>query len=194
MGRIASATASLALAAALSAGCGGETTGEAGPGDPAATPPGPDSAFFAEQWAGYAEALAAGDVEGVTSRFAPDARLMEPGLATLEGRDRIRSAIRSALRQVEVPRTEILPREVHVHGDRAYELGSFTEVVRPKGDSTETTHHGRYAAFWRRADGSWEVSRLILNQLPAGHGGSTMAAGDSARGDSAPTGPRDGGG
>jgi uncharacterized protein (TIGR02246 family) len=194
MRRIASATASLALAAALSAGCGGDGAPGAGAGGTPDASSGPDSAFFAEQWAAYAEALSAGDVEGVASRFAPDARLMEPGLSTLGGRDRIRGAVGSALQQVEVPRTEFLPREVHVHGDRAYELGSFTEVVRPKGDSTGTTHHGRYAAFWRRLDGSWKVSRLILNQLPAGHGASAVPAGGASPGDSARTNPHEGGG
>jgi ketosteroid isomerase-like protein len=56
------------------------------------------------------------------------------------------------------PRYEI----IDVHGDRAYVLASFDEVLRPKDGQPGIRIHGRAVHFWRRErDGAWRILRLL---------------------------------
>jgi ketosteroid isomerase-like protein len=51
---------------------------------------------------------------------------------------------------------------IDVHGDQAYILASFDEVLRPKDGHPGIRIHGRAVHFWRRdPDGAWRVLRLL---------------------------------
>ncbi len=56
------------------------------------------------------------------------------------------------------PRYEI----IEVHGDRAYVLLSFEEVLRPRDGTAGVRVRGRAVHFWRRdGRGAWRILRLL---------------------------------
>ena len=81
---------------------------------------------------------------------------------------RARRAIRSAFRPVfeQIEAAEYRPRYevVDVHGDRAYVLGSFDEVLRARGGTTGIRVQGRVVHFWRRLEGRWRIEMLLTGR------------------------------
>lgn len=171
------------LAAGILAACGpggGGATG--GTADAAGSTS--DSATIAQRWSEYSAALTGGDAGKAAEHFTRGAELMEPGLATIRSRGAIRNAVSSALERVDVAEAEMRTREIHVHGDRAYEIGSYREEIR-SGQGESRKNLGRYVAFWAREGGKWRIDRLMLNQLPEGrevHAGADTAGGGGADG------------
>lgn len=125
-----------------------------------------DRETFEEFWTQYAVALTLSDVEGMLRWFAEDARLTEPGRQPLVGREEIREYMEAVLADYEVPEVSIWPEEVNVHDHRAYELGTFREMLQSRESGDAMHYRGAYVAFWERDDEEWRVTRLLLTPLP----------------------------
>ena len=91
----------------------------------------------------FDRAFAEGRFEDFLETFADDARLLVHEEAPVRELDAIRSAFCPVFEQIEAaeyrPRYEV----VDVHGDRAYVLGSFDEVLRARGGTTGIRVQGR---------------------------------------------------
>lgn len=54
---------------------------------------------------------------------------------------------------------------VAVHGDHAYVLGSFDEVLRPRAGGAGMRVQGRLVVFWRREpDSRWRIIRFLTGR------------------------------
>jgi uncharacterized protein (TIGR02246 family) len=107
-----------------------------------------------------------GDAAGAAAGFTTDAINMRPGAASDAGRNAVEAAFRDFLSGVTVTEISFTTEELDVHGDTAYEHGSF--VQRYTGRNTETTQRSRYMAVWRRGeDGVWRYHRFLFNDLPS---------------------------
>lgn len=110
-------------------------------------------------------ALRVDDVQAIADLFAPDARLMWPGIEGIVGREAIRAAFERLFAEVHTISWQADNHVLDVHDDRAYVLGRFREVRRDH-ESGEVEHvPGRLVSFWRRQpDGGWLITHLLTSR------------------------------
>lgn len=150
------------LAAALVPGIGRA----AGP-KPSAPSVDADHQAIADAWSGYRAALIKGDAAGVAALFTEDGALLEPGLPDIEGRGTLEKFFAAGFSRAKVTDATGDIEQLDVHGDRAYEIGTYSQTMANAKGMTGTSK-GRYMAFWRKgADGRWRVRRLMVSRLPS---------------------------
>lgn len=147
----------LILVAAVAALSACETM-ESGP-DPAAR-----IATVGEQ---FEAAYASGDGAAVAALYTPDAVVLPPGMARIDGRAGIaemwQGFIDAGVRDLDLETVEL-----EVHGQTASELGTFT-LTAPDGEGGRVEAGGKYVVLWRRGeDGVWRLDWDIWNENPAG--------------------------
>ena len=123
------------------------------------------AAAVTQFWAGYADRLSHQDVDGLANFFAPDARLMVPGIDDVVGRLAIHGLLKTTLAQRTRPiETRLMPREVAAYDGVIYDQGDYIETMAPIGDPRRAIDtYGRYFAVWsEQPDGSWKIARLML--------------------------------
>jgi uncharacterized protein (TIGR02246 family) len=112
--------------------------------------------------ASWGDAYTRGDAPGMASFYTGDAVLMAPE-GDVAGREAIREffAARFAARTDTVLGIATHTTEIDMAGDRAWEAGSITWTLAPRGRPDEArTIAGRYVTFWQQeADGVWRVRR-----------------------------------
>lgn len=114
--------------------------------------------------ADFRAAALAGDMDRFFGLLTPDVRFAEPGVS-LAG-DELREFLRGMFESAEVESFEVRPFDHFVHGDVAYELGEYDEVIRMDGDAR--TIEGHYFLRWERGDdGVWRVDRLVAGPREA---------------------------
>ncbi len=108
----------------------------------------------------------AADAEANAELFTEDAVVGLGGLADVRGRPAILAAMRGFYRQYAVQAEQHHTVELEIHGDAAYDRGTYLFVSGPRGGPAKT-ERGRYSAVWHRgADGAWRVYRYLENLLP----------------------------
>jgi len=112
----------------------------------------------------YIEAFNAQDAARLARLFAPDALLMPPDAPSARGRAAIEAAFRSRFQHVK-GRLHVVPLGLDVHGDRATLIARYE--IRPEGDgdaaSGASPREGRCVVIYRRLDGEWLISVLMMN-------------------------------
>jgi ketosteroid isomerase-like protein len=85
----------------------------------------------------------------------------------MRGRQNI-EALWDGARQQGYKTLSLTMNSVEVIGSHAIELGSYTLVIQPQGQS-ETTDRGKYMVLWKRQpDGTWKLYRDMFNtSMPA---------------------------
>jgi uncharacterized protein (TIGR02246 family) len=110
----------------------------------------------------FDRALSVGDSAALGALFAEDGRLLLQFQRPIEGRAAIRDHWESVFAQYEPTQWWVEYDTVEVHPVRAYVLGSFAEVLRPRGGGPAQVISGRVVYFWRRSDdGAWHVVRAL---------------------------------
>lgn len=85
--------------------------------------------------------------EMVDAFYAPDAKLLASGVATLRGIDAIRDFWRATPDEGLVSLT-LETRDVEVSGDVAYEVGTFSRTLRPR-HGAPFQENGKYVVIYR---------------------------------------------
>ena len=118
----------------------------------------------------WSKAAGARDVEKTISYYSDDAVVMPPNIATLTGKEPIRTLWKSMLGSPDFSggwkATKV---EVARSGDLAYISGNYE--FNEKDDSGKPiTDKGKYLEVWKKqADGSWKcVADMFSSDLPAG--------------------------
>lgn len=104
-----------------------------------------------------------GDAPGLASMYTADAVLMTPE-GDVVGREAIQAhyAARFAARTDSIFHTATDQEALDVAGDRAYEAGTITYRIGPRGPGPGTPVVVRYVTFWQReADGAWRIRRSL---------------------------------
>lgn len=97
--------------------------------------------------------------------FTLDARMMWPFMEAITGREAIQAAFVDFANAFTTLNWTPDRRLVHVHGDRAYVLGTFVEDRREKANGEAARVHGRLVEFWRlEEDGQWRVEALLTSR------------------------------
>lgn len=118
----------------------------------------------------YGEALVAGDPEALLGFWTDDAHMREPGI------DADRAELEAFLREgfgsgLQIAHFEARPADVFIHGDVAYEVGSYDERIIPPEATEPLSVSNHYFLRWERGeDGLWRFDRLVAGarEEPAG--------------------------
>lgn len=141
---------------------------------PRATPSPPPAAPGAEPPASQMGALigrnvmwgdwhSRGNADALAAMYAEDAVLMTPE-GDVSGRTAIREhfARRFAARTDSIFATSTETEALDVAGDRAYEAGTITFTIGPRGPGPGTPRVVRYVTWWQRMpDGQWYIRRSL---------------------------------
>lgn len=118
----------------------------------------------------WSKAAGSRDVDKTISYYSDDAVVMPPNIATLTGKEPIRTLWKSMLGSPDFSggwkATKV---EVARSGDLAYVSGTYE--FNEKDDSGKPiTDKGKYLEVWKKqADGSWKcVADMFSSDLPAG--------------------------
>lgn len=108
----------------------------------------------------YAALATAMQHDSIAALFLPDGAMQNAGDAPIVGPDAIRTHLRS-FADFHVIENRLHADSTRVHGDSAYQAGTFWQRVRlPKGDTVIAS--GRFEAHWAldAHDHAWKLHRL----------------------------------
>jgi len=115
-----------------------------------------------QQVARFVETFNRGDVAALAAMYDTGAVVLAPNAPPMRGRQNI-EALWAGARQQGFKTLNLTVNSVEAIGDHLIELGSYTLVIQPPGQS-EMTDRGKYIVLWRRqSDGSWKLYRDAFN-------------------------------
>ena len=117
-------------------------------------------------------AFKAGDGAAAAAVYAPDALVMPPNEATMQGADGISQGLAGMFQQVAMPAMTMTIADLTVSGDYAFENGTYEWTIQPKAAGAPAMNDkGKYLSVWQKqSDGSWKLLRDIWNtDTPAQH-------------------------
>lgn len=111
------------------------------------------------------------DIEKIVSYWSDDARILQPGLAPIEGKTAIRAFVTASLKIPGFKIHWVSDKPVlSPDGKMAYLL-SNVETTAPGANGTLESTHGRSVTVWRRdGDGIWRCVVDISNDAPSATG------------------------
>jgi uncharacterized protein (TIGR02246 family) len=159
---------STAVALVLAAACV-PAPAERAPGGAAGQPlAAADIASIRATDSSFAGAMEAGNPAAVAALYLPDAHLLPPNAAPVEGRDAIQQFVAGMLNAYQVTLT-IGTDEIEGRGDLAYSRGHYVLAGRPKATGTPPLHdQGKFVEVLRRQpDGRWRYAvDMYSSNLP----------------------------
>lgn len=169
-------TAVLCIALAL----GGCTTSRAPARGGPANSNAADLAAILEFNRQYLKAINDGDGAALSALTDED-HMMIGGGPPVVGKAALNAAMARAFTQSKIDESW-MPAETVIDGNLAYQRGTFTVIATPKsGAGTQRTTHGNFLRIYRRQpDGSWVMTRDMLNtDRPAAAAAAGAATGKS---------------
>ena len=170
MPRVANAVHQLAVAVVLAAACRpAPREGQPAAADAAAAPlSAADQAAIRAADTAFSTAAGAGDAAGLAAMYLPNASLMPPNAATVQGREAIQKFWGAFVDAYRV-NIALKAEEVEGHGDLAYSRGRYTLDLTPKAKGPAAAHdEGKFLTIFRRQpDGTWLLSvDMYSSDLP----------------------------
>ena len=112
-------------------------------------------------WRAHAEAAKARDAQGLVQIYADDAVYVVEGQKPIAGKKALAAMESRGLEQGEIQDMRHRCDSLRVDGDLAWELGTITATVRPKGLEAQTvTFH--FVAMWKLGkDRAWRIGHLV---------------------------------
>src|SRR3954469_2468354 len=156
--RVSTAMLQLAAAVVVAAACRpAPREGQPAAADVAGAPlSAADQAAIRAADTAFATAAGAGDAARRAAMYVPNASLMPPNVATLQGREAIQKFWGDFVGAYRV-NIVLKAEEVEGHGDLAYSRGRYTLDLTPKAKGAAAAHdEGKFLTIFRRQpDGSW---------------------------------------
>ncbi len=111
----------------------------------------------------YSSTLNAGDLDSWLALWTDDGIQLPPGEPPVVGKDQIRARNKGVLDKFTV-NLSVTNAEVGVAGDWAFDRGTYTATLTPKGGGRALPIDGKYLTILKRQpDGSWKIHRDIFN-------------------------------
>jgi uncharacterized protein (TIGR02246 family) len=128
----------------------------------------------------YQKAAEAGDVQGLMALYTDDAVLMPPESPMVKGKAAIEAFHKKMTGMASVSNVRITPTDTKVMGDMAYDVGTFSQTVTPKGGTAMMESGSYVVVLAKQPDGNWKLKYEIYNsdkpspmsahgQKPGGH-------------------------
>jgi len=126
-----------------------------------------DQAGIAKTRAAYEKAANAHDAAGLAKLFTTDGTEMPPNAPAAKGRAAIEAMHKTMATMVDFSNLTITATDTKVAGDFAYEAGSYSQTITPKGGKP-APDKGKYVVLLRRVETNWEIVYSIYNSdMPA---------------------------
>ena len=104
-----------------------------------------------------------GDAEFFNSACTDDIVVMPSGMPALNGRQAAVGFMQSFLGQFDL-RIRYVSAEIQIDGVTAYDRGTYSQTLTPKGGGPQSAENGNYLWLYRRdGEGSWKMARVIWN-------------------------------
>jgi len=105
----------------------------------------------------------ASDADFFDSACTDDVVVMPPGMPVVVGRQAAVGFMRGFFDAFEVT-IAYVSEETRIAGNLAYDRGTYTQSLKPKGGGDELKESGNFLWLYQHAsDGSWKMSRVIWN-------------------------------
>lgn len=106
----------------------------------------------------FAQAFTDGDTAALSAQYAPEAVILPPNGARIEGATAIQEAWGTMIEEAGRPSLDLTTNDVQVAaaGDYAYGHGSYT-MSGATPDGEEWSDQGKYLAVWKNIDGEWKM-------------------------------------
>lgn len=113
-------------------------------------------------WSGLAGAMMAGDTAKLADFYSDTALLAETGSPTVHGLANLRVASAAVFACCEYLESKVKPELTEVTGSRAFQFGTYRDVIQPSGQSPITLY-GRFSAIVDRdSTNAWRVTRMVV--------------------------------
>ena len=128
--------------------------------------PGPEVSVVREQldslWLGLSRAMLAGDTTRLGAIYSDAALFAETGAQTVRGLPGLRAAAAAVFDCCRYLESNIHPELTELSGRRAFQYGTYRDVIQPTGQGS-ITFHGRYSAiFDRDSTNTWRIARITI--------------------------------
>jgi uncharacterized protein (TIGR02246 family) len=132
---------------------------------------GGDEAAIAKVRSAYEKAAGTQDGAAIAKLYAADGVEMPPNAPAAKGRAAIEAFHKAFGQQFMMHGMTITPTDTKVHGDYAYDIGTYKQGLMPMKGGAVVDDHGKYVVLLKKdASGNWLVSHAIYNSdvpLPA---------------------------
>jgi ketosteroid isomerase-like protein len=113
-------------------------------------------------WSGLGRAMTAGDTTKLADFYSDSALFAETGSPTLRGLSSIRSATAAVFACCRYLESNVQPELTEVSGGRAFQFGTYRDVIQPSGQPV-LTFYGRYSAIFDRDSAeTWRLTRIAI--------------------------------
>ena len=125
---------------------------------------GGDEAAIAKVRSAYEKAAGTQDGAAIAKLYAADGVEMPPNAPAAKGRAAIEAFHKAFGKQFMMHGMTITPTETKVHGDYAYDIGTYKQALMPMNGGAVIDDHGKYVVLLKKdASGNWLVSHAIYN-------------------------------
>lgn len=123
-------------------------------------------AIIRQNIADFSKNLVAGNIDALVAAYTPDAKIFPNGHDILQG-DALRNYwTPPADRKSRTSYHRILPEEIKILGNEAYDWGYYEGKTLGE-DGQETTWKGKYVIVWKEVEpGIWKIYLDIWNRMP----------------------------
>jgi len=113
-------------------------------------------------WSGLGRAMTAADTAKLADFYSDSALFAETGSPTLRGLSTIRSASAAVFACCRYLESTVQPELTEVSGGRAFQFGTYRDMIQPSGQPV-LTFYGRFSAiFDRDSTGTWRLTRIAV--------------------------------
>jgi uncharacterized protein (TIGR02246 family) len=125
---------------------------------------GADEAAIAKIRAAYQTAAGSQDGAALAKLYAPDGVEMPPNAPAAKGRAAIEAFHKAFGQQWMMHGMTITSGELKVHGDYAYDAGTYKQSLMPMKGGAVADDHGKYLVLLKKdGSGNWWITHAIYN-------------------------------
>jgi uncharacterized protein (TIGR02246 family) len=126
---------------------------------------GADEAAIAKTRTAYQTAAGSQDGAALAKLYAADGVEMPPNAPAVTGRAAIEAFHKAFGQQWMMHGMTITPKSVQVHGDTAYEVGTYKQGLMPMKGGAVIDDTGKYVVLLKKdtAGGTWLITHAIYN-------------------------------
>jgi len=111
----------------------------------------------------FSKSIMNADFDGIAAAYTEDAKIFPNNRKIIEGKKDIREYWWHP-KDVSIVYHEIIPSEIKVNGDEAYDYGYYKgRTKRPDGQ--EVSWEGKYVVVWKKVNGQWKMYLDIWNGI-----------------------------
>lgn len=111
----------------------------------------------------FSSAVKKSDYQSIGKAYTADAKIFPSNKEIIEGRDAI-IEYWTLPAGVQTIHHKIIPEEIKILGDEAYDYGYYEGTTR-RADGSEVPWRGKYVIVWKKIDGEWMMYLDIWNRI-----------------------------